>query len=62
MILIYLTIWGFMLAAGVSAVWALVWSMNHGHFADTEAQARSILDADDHEKPSADLSLSVQGD
>ena len=62
MLLIYLTIWGFMLAAGVSAVWALVWSANQGHLLDTEAQARSILDADDHENQGADMALSVQGD
>ena len=62
MLLIYITIWGFMLAAGVSAVWALVWSVGQGHFVDTEAQARSILDADDPEKQGTDLSLSVQGD
>jgi nitrogen fixation-related uncharacterized protein len=62
MILIYLTIWGFMLAAGVSAVWALAWSIGQGHLVDTDAQARSILDADDPPQEGAGDALSVQGD
>ena len=47
MSLIYITIWGVSLLAGISALWALGWSVQRGDLRQGRAQALSIFDADD---------------
>jgi nitrogen fixation-related uncharacterized protein len=45
--LVYLLIWGSMLILGASAVWALVWAIQHGEMSDFQAGAESIFDDDE---------------
>jgi cbb3-type cytochrome oxidase maturation protein len=40
----YALIWGSWLVFGLSAVWALVWAVNHGQFRDPDEASRSIFD------------------
>jgi cbb3-type cytochrome oxidase maturation protein len=44
MTLAYMLIWGSWVAFGLSAVWALVWAINHGQFQDPEEASKSIFD------------------
>lgn len=44
MIYVYLVIWGFMLACGASAIWALLWAIRHNQLRDFAQSAASIFD------------------
>jgi hypothetical protein len=61
---VYITIWAFMLLAGISVVWALVWALRRGGLKNTEAQAASIFEADEvcHASTHPSHPLSTRGD
>lgn len=48
---IYGVIWGFMLLAGGSAIWALIWAIRDGQFTDWQRGAESIFDDESPEDP-----------
>ncbi|RYF09765.1 MAG: hypothetical protein EOO40_06335 [Deltaproteobacteria bacterium] len=47
MAILYVTIWGFALLAGLSSVGALVWALQNGQLGGTRRDAASIFALDD---------------
>lgn len=61
MMVVYISIWGCMLLAGISSVWALAWCISKGQMRDTQAQARSIFDDETPEETDGRADLPQSG-